>query len=335
MSESNRLISFLQVFGIILVVIGHSFVEQDIPLLYNWIYNFHMPLFMFISGYLFLYAPMSKKQKIDDIKLLGTKGFIFKKFKRLIIPYIFISSITFFPKVFLSRYALRPIELSLDSWWHMLIYPLNNVIIYFWFLPTLFIIMLIVISATKLFNKLIIKIPFILLLIICLFLNIFNPLKQIEFLNLSGVVNYLLYFVLGIYFCKKQFVFQNLFNKYLYQITFTLLLLTILFSTINIYSIIKAITGIFFSISISYIYIRNNWKFFNHLNGSSYAIYLFSWYPQSFIRVLFSYKDISWQLSMILSIILGIYFPFLLYKFFIFIKKRFKYGKQFALLFGQ
>ena len=46
-----RDILFLQTFGIILVVLGHSFYlfPADTPVI-RWTYGFHMPLFFFISG---------------------------------------------------------------------------------------------------------------------------------------------------------------------------------------------------------------------------------------------------------------------------------------------
>lgn len=49
----NKNIAFLQVFGILLVVLGHSTNNGGIPFLSKWIYSFHMPLFIFISGFLF------------------------------------------------------------------------------------------------------------------------------------------------------------------------------------------------------------------------------------------------------------------------------------------
>lgn len=55
--KSDRLISLMSLWGIILVVLGHSGFEETIVMkqlsaLHTWIYSFHMPLFFFISGYL-------------------------------------------------------------------------------------------------------------------------------------------------------------------------------------------------------------------------------------------------------------------------------------------
>ena len=56
MQSQNSIISFLQAFGILLVVVGHSFYGCPDNPIHTWIYSFHMPLFMFISGYLLKYT---------------------------------------------------------------------------------------------------------------------------------------------------------------------------------------------------------------------------------------------------------------------------------------
>ena len=50
LSQYNSKISALKGVGITLMVIGHSGINPSIG---HWIYMFHMPLFFFLSGYLF------------------------------------------------------------------------------------------------------------------------------------------------------------------------------------------------------------------------------------------------------------------------------------------
>ena len=137
----NLLISFLQVFGILLVVIGHSFygASKD-NFIITWIYSFHMPLFMFISGYLFAYTMKLKGKSLYTMSWEECGKFIVKKIRRLMIPYVAISSLAFFPKALMSTFASRPVEVSFSGYLEMLAYPWDNVIIFFWFLPTLFLI---------------------------------------------------------------------------------------------------------------------------------------------------------------------------------------------------
>ena len=140
----NYLIAFLQSFGIVLVVMGHS--GEKIPYLHNWIYSFHMPLFVFISGYLLFYT----NPKLEDIKL---KKFTINKIKRLLLPYILISSVAYLPKYVLSKFAMRPLDLTLVSYLEGFIYPWKNPIIFFWFLPTIFLIILMTVIGYKILYK--------------------------------------------------------------------------------------------------------------------------------------------------------------------------------------
>ena len=72
--KKNQQILVLNTFAIIMVCIGHSFTAVESYYGHKWIYSFHMPLFMFISGYLLNYATMHKQQEISDISLLGKQG---------------------------------------------------------------------------------------------------------------------------------------------------------------------------------------------------------------------------------------------------------------------
>lgn len=71
----NSSISILKGIGIILVVFGHA--SENIKVIYNVIYSFHMPLFFIASGFFF---------KITNIENL--KVYVMKKIHKLYIPFI-------------------------------------------------------------------------------------------------------------------------------------------------------------------------------------------------------------------------------------------------------
>ncbi len=73
--KKNDNILVLMAFGIIFVVLGH---KGGIGLFSDWFpyYSFHMPLFMFVAGYLF------KEDYVNCVK-----DYVVKKFKHLMIPY--------------------------------------------------------------------------------------------------------------------------------------------------------------------------------------------------------------------------------------------------------
>jgi len=84
--EINRLdwIDTARGIGIILVVLGHTFLPKPLA---SIIYSFHMPLFFFLSGYLFAYA--KQMHETDFV------SFIKKRVKTLILPYIVFSLFTY------------------------------------------------------------------------------------------------------------------------------------------------------------------------------------------------------------------------------------------------
>lgn len=72
MNERIATFDMLKGIGILLVIIGHTFMKEIGP----YIQAFHMPLFFMVAGYFYKYKPL-KDQFIRD-------------FRRLIVPYLFV-----------------------------------------------------------------------------------------------------------------------------------------------------------------------------------------------------------------------------------------------------
>lgn len=81
--NENRIVSvdYAKAIGIYMVVLAHT--QLYVPLT-NWIYVFHMPLFFFVSGYLFSFE-----------KHTNFKEFSILRFRQLIIPYIVFNVISY------------------------------------------------------------------------------------------------------------------------------------------------------------------------------------------------------------------------------------------------
>ena len=351
----NRLISFLQAYGILLVVVGHSFVGYaGVHPLYRWIYSFHMPLFMFISGYLLLYTTRRQGRSLSDIRWFGgarhtperhsvesipestvrpRQGFLWKKTRRLLVPYVLISTLAFLPKVWLSRYAVHPVELSWTAWGEMLLYPTRNVIIFFWFLPTLFLILCVTVGSAKIMawlrnSRAAVKalgnrlqhyeaLWQILLLFGLLALSCFNPLREVLLLNLAGVGTYLFYFVLGMTYCRWQEAVDRALRIRSLGTLLLLLALSIGLSHAEEgpLRILATLAGIACSLSLGAQYVRRQWHFMDHLDGSTYTIYLLSWFPQAACQQLLgSVWPLGWQAAAVLSTVTGMYLPWLVYR---------------------
>ena len=205
MQQRNNAISFLHTFGIILVVLGHSFYAYkqlyDENYLYDW-RKFAMPLFMFMSGYLLKYTARAKHRPLGGMTAGGVCSFLAKKAKRLLIPYAVISSAVFLPKALLSVYAMHPVELSLSSYVEMLVYPDYNAIRLFWFLPTLFVMFCMVAAGAYILRVMRLKVHPLIILLVLLLPHV-TPLSagDIRLFNISKAINiHLLYFAAGYYF---------------------------------------------------------------------------------------------------------------------------------------
>lgn len=146
--KENIKLTYLKAVGIILVVLGHS--GGGISFASDWFpyYSFHMPLFIFASGYFY-------KNKSDFF------GYIKKRFLRLVLPYYFWNLVygtivTIFLSLGFIAYGNRiSIEnFFVEPWLKAHQYIFNGPA---WFVLCLFLIQVIYFVTKALFNKINIK----------------------------------------------------------------------------------------------------------------------------------------------------------------------------------
>lgn len=132
----NRVVAIDVIKGlaIILVVIGH-YIPADAPNWYiemrNIIYVFHMPLFLFASGYVY------QAFRNSDISIMK---FYKKKVERLMIPYITTSIIVFLIKMLVESFM--PVENPVEIGSLVKIFYLPEAGYYLWYIWSLFTIFL-------------------------------------------------------------------------------------------------------------------------------------------------------------------------------------------------
>ncbi|MFJ7727897.1 acyltransferase family protein [Neobacillus sp. NPDC097160] len=287
-------------------VLGHSFPTENISKIASWlnnfIYSFHMPLFMTMSGFLFIYSGGIKN---------NYSSFIQGKFNRLIIPYIVLSSVGFVPKSFLSQFAMRPIDLSFNVFIRNLFIPEENVIIFFWFLPTLFLIFLI----SPIFLKLLTEKSYIILFTLLLVLtNILNPFINISHFNLNDVAFYLIYFWIGYLLAKYYEFIKFIINKSYVLILSTCIMIVATFNQYDssFYKLLIAVIGITMSLSFVNFLENYNTKILNYIDGYSYQIYLLSWFFQTFFMILIgNVFDINYWVTPLFMFLGGLILPVL------------------------
>ena len=167
-------------FAIILMIVGHSILVHPIDFstipwchaLHRWIYSFHMELFFFISGAVYYCS--------------NFKTYILKKIDRLLIPMLFVGTISILFHALGGNYVNNhsPIVKSLIN---MMVYGDT-----YWFLYTLFIISLIYPLIEKILPN--IYWEFGLATLIILFRHI---IKFPILFRINDVTYYLPYFIMG------------------------------------------------------------------------------------------------------------------------------------------
>ena len=130
--KRDETVDILKGIAIFCVVLGHI---NPIVSVYNFIYSFHMALFMFLSGVAFWFS-FEKKRMAEEMGRKAICEYILKRFASLIIP-------------FLAWCGIKGVVLDKER--NFLINVRHNFNSY-WFLPTLFGILLFT-TLPKLFRK--------------------------------------------------------------------------------------------------------------------------------------------------------------------------------------
>lgn len=214
----------LQVIGIILIVIGH---KGGISLFSEWFpfYSFHLPLFIFISGYFF------KNNKF--------KTFVIKKIKKLLIPYflwsvfyIILSNILQHYDVIYYSAKINFHSLFIEPW---ITGSQGGLNLASWFVPALFLVQIIYFIINLLFKKIKINNEYI-KTIILLLISLLGIKFAIEgknfsyYIPLTRTMMYLFFFQFGVLY-KKNLESNDKLNSYIYFIALFIIQFIILYYT--------------------------------------------------------------------------------------------------------
>jgi len=159
----------------------------------DFVYTFHMPLFMFLSG--FLYAATNPIDSLSQWFVL-----IENKIKRLLIPFISMAIIIFLFK-FIGGFLINlQYPISIHSVWNIILDPFESFAPILWFLYLLFEVFVIYSLVQYIIgNDLIVLLFFILLLF----------LPRLDIFMLGTLLYYLPIFAIGFIFFR-----HNLLSKY-------------------------------------------------------------------------------------------------------------------------
>ena len=315
-----QFIAYSQVIGIILVVVGNSLYEYpdgchgSTFLLSRCIYSLHMPTFMFASGFLMMYTVFK-----EDGNILGFGSFMKKKTKRLLVPFVILTGLTFLPRIAMNSMAEDKIEFSLEMFYKSFLYGEIMPIPFFWFLQASFLLLvtsfLMLMVGTKLkINK---KMSSLVICGIYIGLFIWDEAKDVDFFSIGKAIKLGVYFALGmIYACYFKDVNSWLPRDRMTIFMVFLIMWAVLFymTEYTEYFIFCQLSGVVMVILLSHIISDTKVRIFDHLIGATYIIFLLSWYVNMLTQpVLSHYVSMPWWGYTVLSCVLGIYVPYAVY----------------------
>lgn len=322
-SDSNRLrfIEILQTIGIILVVVGHSFheypdgVNGNSFVVRNMIYSFHIPLFIFASGFLLI---LGRNRRIASGRRRSLARFSRNRARQLLIPFVTLTIVTFVPRAMMSGLADDNIPLSAESLLSALVHPDNLVIPYFWFLQALFILSVTVYAIVEIADRagLPHRVLYPLLVIVAVIIPVLPPDYPAVF-SLNTAIGLAVYFTAGGFYARYRATIDrhvNWTSPAMPVISGALWVALFYLSTGYWTDILCAFAGILMCVSLSKIIEARDYRFLDHLAGANYLIFLLSWYLNvAAQQVLHHFTDFPWWVYSIMSVGAGIYVPWLAY----------------------
>lgn len=315
-----KYIAYLQVIGIVLVVLGHSFHEYPDGhggmsiLFYRILHSFRMPVFMFVSGFLMIYTTFNR------VDVPSWKAFATGKVRRLMVPFVVLSLITFVPRSMLSLYADDPVPLTLRSLMESLLFRDSLVIPYFWFLHSSFTLLLglyfvlIKFGKTEKYDGAL----YASLILVFLIFSVAQP-EMSGFFSFGHTLRYGLYFVLGAFYCR----YRNKIDFYIPWCSLNFLFMAMSVWGVSFYLFeetplmpICSICGIIMCVALAKIMVYKNVTILDHLVGANYIIFLLSWYFNVLCQqVLHRFVEMPWPVYTGMSLLSGIYIPWLFYRY--------------------
>ncbi len=132
---SLGVITIMQIVSCVLVIFGHSYpfvteIPEWVIDIRTFIYDFHMPVFVWCSGYLFVATMQAEKYSFVE--------YVKRRAARILLPYFVISIAGIFPKAVLTSLINDKLNFDFISILSSLFIPREGVWGHFWFLPMIF-----------------------------------------------------------------------------------------------------------------------------------------------------------------------------------------------------
>lgn len=333
-------VAILKVLAALLVVLGHSshiYVDGWVYsskidskffwFLTHYIYSFHMPLFVFITGYVYYYTKV-ELHKYNKLEILTRN-----KFMRLLIPYYLVGIFYLIPiRTLLGHYKGYGFLTVIFK--GIILAKFSGNLWFLWMIFNVFVLFYIMEKRIKSNNTII---NFCFMFVMFIAGNFLLKRDRLSIFQIPNILIYFIYFYCGYIFRQHQKSIKSMFTKYKHLGLSVFILHLVLFFILNsvghtipqttnnfklelfmdCFGLITAVSSIIFYYYLSVVFERKypaimNNRLFNILQKYNFKIYLFH-YPIIFI-ILYFIADSSLNpfilvnscfiLSIILSILL-------------------------------
>lgn len=288
---------------IILVIYGHISYDGSFFLAFshikNFIYIFHMPMFLFISGFFF--------------RLIHNKKDLYKLFRVLILPYIIFYLTYLCALLYLTKHAAslsfsNEIHAFSDALYYLLIEPLAS----YWYLHTLILFSMLFSSFKLFFNRFVSE----RMSLFFASIAVFYAVHYLECLGVKVRVWVFFYLFLGYFTCF--FLQEKFFLIIKYKTVFFISLFSVLL-ILNNYTVIQVlddfILRLIFSLSLLCMFFKFlesfDLSFLRYLGKGSIVLFLLHVYPLNLVKIFkgwFLRFDSSGILFVIISISFTVFF---------------------------
>lgn len=313
MKERNRQMALLTFFTMLLVIIGHSDITDDFRNLwiYKWVYSFHMPMFFFISGFLFCLTNPSER-----LETTSYGRFMQKKAVRLLVPFFFINTLIFIIKaLFITDTSMmkHPVEMTLSSFlYRTFIHPIG----FMWFLPAMF---LVFAMAFPLCKRLVAynsignggrkRLTISIIAIIIAAAALHDVMPHLSFFCVSNALYYLPYFLLGILYC----IYKEPVNGFIRRFWWVVIpLFGALSLSLVLHGRLAALAGIAACTPCGLLLAEYVGSRMMRISQYTYTIFLLAYFPQMFVRGPVAHHllpDADQYLLSVLSFVSGLTLP--------------------------
>ena len=303
-----------QLIGCILVIIGHSIpLDWEIPnMIYTldvFLYTFHMPLFFFISGYLF--------EKTNSANRYRFGQYISTRAWKLMLPYIVLTLIGFVPKLLLENNFDNGVRSIIEYFARSFFVPRENVWGHFWFLPTLLIISTFAFVFSKIKNSKN-KYAFVFIVIILFAMPTIPSLTQItDWLAINDVIKFTCYYAFGLLFANSRFE-KVFYDKKANKLMLLLLPVSVVLFLIKsnnaiITNLVRETVGVLmllFVLAFAQQFNIMDTRAGKFLTKKTYSIFILSWPFQSIVSIVFeNMLGLEYYVTMPIAFAFGIAGP--------------------------